>query len=200
MLVREAMTEPRLVLDEDATVVEAAAAFVERGVIAAPVVDGAGMLVGIVTEIDLLRDRFEPDPRATARPVSGPSDPPPLKVSEVMTRRVTTTTENGDAAELAERMVHTRLRCVPVLREGRVVGLVNRSDLLRVHTRPDHAVRDDLLAALAAGAPYLHGWQVSVHDGVARLDGDGAGPEERRLAAAIARTVPGVARVLVDGE
>ncbi|MFC7745513.1 BON domain-containing protein [Nocardiopsis composta] len=69
-----------------------------------------------------------------------------------------------------------------------------------MHTRPDHAVRDDLLAALAAGAPYLHGWQVSVHDGVARLDGDGAGPEERRLAAAIARTVPGVARVLVDGE
>lgn len=199
MLIKEAMTAPRVALRPDMTVRDAAAAFVEHGALAAPVVDGSGRLVGIVTEIDLLRDRFEPDPRASARPVPRPGTPPPRTVAQVMTRSVLTVTENSDVAELTERMVHTRIRCVPVLREGRLLGMVTRGDLLRVHSRTDEQVEADLLAALTDGGPYLTGWSVRVCEGTAHLRSEGSSNGAgRRLATTIARTVPGVNRVVVD--
>ncbi|WP_046468537.1 CBS domain-containing protein [Allosalinactinospora lopnorensis] len=197
MLVEEAMTPARVVLTPDMPVQAAAAALVENGLIAAPVVDDAGVLAGIVTEIDLLRDRFEPDPRASARPVAEPEGAPPQTVSQVMTRAVVTTTENSDVAELSERMVHSRIRTVPVLRAGRVVGMVGRGDLLRAHTRTDEQIHADLVDALANSGPYLHGWKIRVHNGVARLTGGGTAPDEH-LVATIARTVPGVARVVIE--
>lgn len=199
MLVREVMSRAEPVLDEGMTVREAAAALLENGAQTAPVADAEGALVGIVSEVDLLHDRFVPDPRASALPRPGASGPAPATVGQVMTRTVVTTTEYGDAAELAERMFHTRLRCVPVLREGRVVGLVTRTDLLRMHTRTDEEVRRDVRAALAEGAPYAGDWSVDVFEGAVRLARPGADARERRLALTVAGTVPGVTRVAVDG-
>ncbi len=200
MLVREVMSRAEPVLAEGMTVREAAVALLEHGAQTAPVVDAQGSLVGIVSEVDLLHDRFVPDPRARALPRPGPAAPAPATVGGVMTRTVVTTTEYGDAAELAERMFHTRLRCVPVLREGRVIGLVTRTDLLRVHTRDDDEVRRGVRAALAEGAPGAGDWAVDVFEGSVRLSRAGAGDHERRLALAVAATVPGVIRVTVgDG-
>lgn len=197
MLVKEVMNEPSVVLHEETPVREAASALISQGAIAAPVVDDRERLAGIVTEIDLLRDRFEPDPRASVLPVSGPLESPARQVAEVMTRAVVTTGENTDVAELAERMVHNRIRCVPVLRQGSVVGLVTRTDLLRVHTRSDEQIHADVLRAMSDGGPYLHGWSVRVEEGIVHISGEGL-PAEERLAGTIARTVPGVSRVVVD--
>ncbi|MDA2806878.1 CBS domain-containing protein [Nocardiopsis suaedae] len=198
MLVDAVMTAPRAVLSAEATVSEAARLFVERGVAAAPVLDGSGGLLGIVTEIDLLRERYEYDPRASARPVAEPPAPLAERVSDVMTREVVTVTENTDAARLVDLMVRDRIRWVPVVRAGRVVGMVGRGDLLRMQWRPDAETTSDLRSALAEGAPYLHWWTAEVRDGVAYLDCRGAGPEECRTAEGVARTVAGVGRVVVD--
>lgn len=92
-----------------------------------------------------------------------------------------------------------RIRWVPVMRSGRVVGMVGRGDLLRMQWRPDAETTSDLRSALAAGAPYLRRWTAEVRDGVAYLGCAGAGPEERRTAEGIARTVAGVSRVAVEG-
>lgn len=198
MLVKEVMTASRVVLKEDMPVQQAAQAFVAHSVLGAPVVGGDGELKGIVTEIDLLRDRFEPDPRAHEAPVAEPENPPPPRVADVMTRTVVATTELADVAELADRMLRSRIRCVPVLREGRVVGMVSRGDLLRLQARPDGHVRADVLRALAEKGPYLPELRVGVHGGIAHLAGESTEPQ-RRLAASIARTVPGVSRIVFDG-
>lgn len=197
MLVKDAMTAPGALLSEEMTVRDAAVVLVRHGEIAAPVVDESGVLRGIVTEIDLIRDRFEPDPRATARPAPESDTEPPRTVGEVMTRSVVTTAEHADVAELAERMVADRIRVVPVLRAGRVVGMLGRGDLLRVHARTDEEVSAEIVEALAEGGPYLHGWDVRVRDGIVHLTGRGQ-EADRRLAARIARTVAGVSRVVVD--
>ncbi|MBB6171566.1 CBS domain-containing protein [Nocardiopsis mwathae] len=199
MLVREAMTPPRLLLAEDTRLKEAAAAFVRTGVQAAPVIGPSGKLCGIVTEIDLLRDRLEADPRASIAPRPAPESPLPRRISDVMTRQVITTTEVGDVAELAQRMYHARIRCVPVVREGTVIGMVCRRELLRAYARPDTRIRDEVLTALSVRGPYTRGWDVRVADGVAHLSGrNGHTPAEESLVASIARMVPGVSRVVVE--
>ncbi|MFD0776301.1 CBS domain-containing protein, partial [Streptomonospora algeriensis] len=185
-------------LSAETPVRRAARLFVERGAAAAPVLDEHGALLGIVTEIDLLREGYEPDPRASALPVTEPASALPERVADVMSPDVVTTAENADVARLVDLMVRDRLRWVPVVRDARVVGMVGRGDLLRFHCRPDTDVAADLRAALEAGAPYTEPVSAEVHDGVAHLAREGATPEQRRTAANIARTVPGVSRVVYD--
>ncbi|WP_232524190.1 CBS domain-containing protein [Nocardiopsis gilva] len=193
------MTAPRLLLTEDTRVKEAAAEFVRTGVEAAPVIGAGGTLSGIVAEVDLLRDRMEADPRASMIPRSEPRTPLPLRVADVMTRRVVTATEVGDVAELADRMCRARVRCVPVVDEGSVVGMVCRRELLRSYARPDDRIRREVLTALSVRGPYTRGWDVRVRDGVAHLSGsNGHSASESSLVASIARTVPGVSRVVVE--
>lgn len=169
MLVEDVMTAPGAMLATDAPVREAARLFVEHGATAAPVLDEGSVLRGLVTEIDLLRERYEPDPRASALPVAEPDSPLPECVADVMTREVVTATEPTDVAGLIDLMIRYRVRSVPVVRDGRVVGMVDRGDLLRSLCRPDTDVTADLRAALETGAPYMEPWNVEVHDGVARL-------------------------------
>lgn len=199
MLVAQVMRTPPVLLTEDSPIREAAAEFVEQGVIAAPVVDHAGELVGIVTEIDLLRHGFLTDPRATEVRGPEPDREPPRTVGEVMTRTVVTTRENHDVAELTELMVRERIRTVPVVRGGRLVGLVGRTDLLRAHSRPDAHTETALAEALSVGAPYIKGWKATVTEGAARISAPDANAAEQGLLALVARTVPGVNRVLVTG-
>ncbi|MDS1272370.1 CBS domain-containing protein [Lipingzhangella sp. LS1_29] len=198
LLVKEMMTAPRMVLAPHTTVREAARLFAEQEATAAPVVDDTGALLGIVTEIDLLRDRFEADPRAWARPVDASPPAPPESVTDVMTREVVTIAENNDVADLVDLMVRRRLREVPVLRAGRVVGMLSRGDLLRMHYRTDAEVLADLRAALAEGAPYVEQCSAQVRDGFVHLDCENISAQQRRLVTSIARTVPGVSRVIVD--
>lgn len=199
MLVAQVMRTPAVLLTEESPIREAAAEFVERGVIAAPVVDHAGELVGIVTEIDLLRHGFLTDPRATEVRGPEPDREPPRTVGEVMTWTVVTTRETQDVAELTELMVRERIRTVPVVRGGRLVGLVGRTDLLRAHSRPDDQVEAALAEALSEGAPYVRGWEATVTEGAARICAPGANAAEQGLLALVARTVPGVNRILVVG-
>ncbi|MFF5262387.1 CBS domain-containing protein [Actinomadura viridis] len=199
MLIREVMTAPVVTLPREATVRQAIRVLHEHDITAAPVVERNGRLAGIVSEMDLLRGAFEADPRAFARPVAAPGGPPPRRVEEVMTARVRTARPNSDAAELADMMIRTGIKSVPVLDGTVLVGVVSRRDLIAVLARGDARVRDDVVAALAGhGAPGDGPWVVTVRDGVVELSGP-ADEASRRLAGVLARTVPGVTRVVVHG-
>ena len=193
MLVREAMTSPVVTIPPGATVRQAVRVLDEHEITALPVVDG-GRLVGIVSEMDLLRGEFEADPRAFARPVATPGTPSPRHVGDVMTRGVRTARPTADVAELAEMMMKTRIKSVPVLDGRDIVGIVSRRDLVAILARGDARIRDDVLAAIAeyGAAP----WEVSVYDGAVELQGT-AGESARQIAEVLARTVPGVTRVSV---
>ncbi|WP_084959950.1 CBS domain-containing protein [Thermoactinospora rubra] len=194
MLVREVMTSPVVTVRPADPVRRAIRSLYGHNVTAAPVVDEDGRIVGVVSELDLLRGEFEPDPRAHLRPVAGAAVPPPRTVAEVMTSPVVTVTETTDVADAVELMVGKRVKSLPVTREGLVVGILSRRDLMAMLARPDEELRRDVETALREQYPTGPRWQVAVRDGIAELTGP-AHPDADAIADVIARTVPGVVRV-----
>ncbi|MGI8334312.1 CBS domain-containing protein [Actinomadura scrupuli] len=198
MLVREVMTTPVVTVPPAASIRQAVRLLYEQNITAAPVVDDEGRLAGIVSEMDLLRREFEADPRAFARPAATPDEPPPHRVAEVMTRETRTVRETTDVAELADLMITTGLKSVPVLRGDTLVGIVSRRDLMGVLAHSDARIRDDVLAAIEELLPGATTWSVSVQDGTVRLRGR-ADPRTQEIVDVLARTVPGVSRVDIVG-
>lgn len=195
MLIREVMTTPVVTVAPRATVRQAIRVLHEHAVTAAPVAGDDGRMVGIVSEMDLLRGAFEADPRAFARPVGASDEPPPRLVEHVMTTEVRTARPNSDAAALADMVIETGIESVPVLDGTALVGIVSRRDLIAVLARGDARIRDDVNALLVEYGEERH-WSVTVQDGIVTLHGR-AGESTRRLADVLARTVPGVTRVAV---
>src|SRR5438270_2671514 len=103
-----------------------------------PVVDGEGRLLGILTESDLLRKEElkngGEDPRATAR-----------TAAEAMTRAVVSVTADQAVAEAARLMHQSSVRHLPVTdRDGRLIGIVARADLLKVFLRSVESIRREI--------------------------------------------------------
>ncbi|HZE29919.1 MAG TPA: CBS domain-containing protein [Actinoallomurus sp.] len=193
MLVREVMTTPVVTVPSGCTVRQAARLLYERNITAAPVLDQQGRIVGIVSEMDLLRGVFEPDPRARVRPAASPASPPPATVEEIMTPDVRTARETDDVLQLTNLMVTMRVKSVPVVRDGDLVGIVSRRDLMRMLAHEDERIRDDVLAALEAVSTGTAMTRVTVRDGVVELYGEDS---PAGISDVIARTVPGVVRVI----
>lgn len=190
MLARQIMTRPVRTVRPETTIRAAAALLLEHRITAAPVLNGHGELVGIVSESDLVGDRFAHDPRSQAMPVV--DEPPgPQRVGEVMNRTVVVLGPSADAADLAETMLATDVRSIPIVEGDAVVGIVSRRDLLRTLIRDDADIRAEVLARLGTFRTGGCDWDVEVTDGSVQLLGtydDVSG----RAALAAARTVPGV--------
>jgi CBS domain-containing protein len=91
------------------------------------------------------------------------------------------------------------IRSLPVVDAGRVVGVVSRSDLLRVLAREDDEIADDLQAALAAELGPHHDVEVGVLAGVVTVSS--GSPAALPVAALVAARLPGVVRVQTpDGD
>lgn len=198
MLVREVMTTPAITVRVDDTVRYAAELLLRHRIASAPVLDADDQLVGIVSEADLLRGRTERDPRAHLRPADERRDLPATLVADVMTSRPLWVRAGADVDDAARLLLDHGIKAAPVCDGRRVVGVVARRDLLRGFARPDDDIRRDvlrLLDELGQGTD----WHVQVDDGVVAVSGPH--PERRqRIAAVLARTVPGVVRVRQDGE
>ncbi|MFO1048316.1 MAG: CBS domain-containing protein [Geminicoccaceae bacterium] len=140
----EVMTRHPVTARPDMSVREAAMLLLEHRISAVPVVDAAGKLVGIVSEGDLVRrgevirdekqswwleaiaegERMAPELVAYLR--SGDRT-----VSHLMTREVVTVEEATPLPEVARLLEQRGIKRVPVLRDGRVVGIVSRADLIK---------------------------------------------------------------------
>ena len=193
MFVSDVMTSPAVTVTADTSIKAAARLLRARDVAAAPVVDGTGALVGIVSEIDLLRGTLVPDPVAHLLPVTADADSPPGRVADVMTRDVRVLLPHSDLYDAARALRASGIRSMPVVDGGAVVGVVSRSDLLRVLAREDEEVARDLDAALAAELGPRAGVHVEVVSGVVSLPSDSE--SERAVAALLASRIPGVVRV-----
>ncbi|MBG0815509.1 CBS domain-containing protein [Planomonospora sp. ID82291] len=198
MLVREVMTEAVVTVRSTDPVRRAVRVLHAADITAAPVLGEDGGLIGIVSEMDLLRGEFERDPRASARTVLGHGARLPLLVEEVMTPEVVSVTPTTDVVELVDLMVGKRIKSLPVVADGRLAGIVSRRDLLAVLARTDEDLRADVRAALREQYPAGPHWEVSVRDGVAELRGHAGDPADR-IADLLARTVPGIVRVTHSG-
>ena len=191
MLAREIMSSPVVTAEPGLPIKDAARLLDFNEITALPVVDEQQRLVGIVSEADLLRGEIAHDPRGHARPVEDDKERA-ATVSDVMTLGVITANENTDAADIARLMLDTAVKSIPVTHGARVVGIVSRRDLIRVIATRDDWIEDEIRQLFADAG--IKGWDVEVVDGEARLVGAGS-PEDTRVAAVLARTVAGVARV-----
>ena len=110
--VRDVMTSEALTTTPETPVAEVAQLLLARGLGGLPVVDGTGSLVGMVSDLDLIGKRG-------------------ATVAQVMSRGVVTVGEEATLEEVIALMGLHGIRRVPVVRDGRPVGIVSRTDLLR---------------------------------------------------------------------
>jgi acetoin utilization protein AcuB len=141
MFVRERMTSPAVTITPDTRLQAALTLLHQRQFRRLPVVDAQGTLVGIVSERDLL---YASPPPATLLRGRELSDlVAGLRVEEIMTREVITTTPGAFIEEAARLMVEHKIGGLPVVDgEGRVVGVITETDLFRALIdlyRADHA-------------------------------------------------------------
>ena len=109
-----------LMLDEGATVIEAARAMTAKKVGAVLVTTGSGRLAGIFTERDLM-----------SRVVVARKDPERTTLRDVMTRDVFSVGVDAEVKSVRSELQQRHIRHLPVVVEGRVVGILSLRDLLR---------------------------------------------------------------------
>jgi len=129
------MTSPVITLRPDAPVQAAAALLCSHGFTSAPVVDAAGALVGIASEADLMRGRIVPDGCVV------PAEPDST-VGEGMAHASAAMRPEDDLADVVALMIDARTRSVPIVEDGKLVGIVTRRDVLRGVARRDLTADD----------------------------------------------------------
>jgi CBS domain-containing protein len=130
--VRELMTESPPSTRADTLLREAARDMVRSGISALPVIEADGMLVGMLSERELMRHMLSLASinGSTPRPQSG-VERARRTVRDVMTRQVLCVSPDQPLAEVASLMTNKDVDRVPVVEEGRLVGFLTRGDIVR---------------------------------------------------------------------
>jgi CBS domain-containing protein len=219
MLARDVMTAQVMTIRPDTLIAAAVAQMVAARVSGLPVVDPAGHLVGILTEGDLLR-RFELG-TTRHRPawlnfLRGPGQAAAdyvrtrtLHVMDIMTPSPISVAPDAPLAQVVGVMEQAKIKRVPVVADGQVIGIISRGDLVRalsgllsalpVDIRGDAAIQADILAEIDG-----QGWSAMAHVGVAvdhgrvRLDGIAQTDAVKTALRVAAERVPGVIAVQND--
>jgi CBS domain-containing protein len=122
-IVREVMTVDPTAVSRDVTVREAARLLVERDVGPLPVVDG-DLLVGIVTDRDLV-----------VRVLADDRDPASTTVGEIASTTVVAIGPDEELERARGLMAEHGVRRLPVVEEGRLVGILSQGDVERAQRR-----------------------------------------------------------------
>jgi CBS-domain-containing membrane protein len=211
MHAKEVMTRDVVTVGPDTPVREIAERLLAHRISAVPVVDGAGKLLGIVSEGDLMRrpesgterrgswwlglfDSSEDRLREFAKSRG-------QRARDVMTREVVSVGERTPLDKVAALLEKRRIKRVPVVRGGKLVGIVSRANLLRGlvaekrTARPspsDPALRKKVLAAIRTSGARSEFIDVVVSGGVVHLWGGVYSQEDRAAIRAAAESTPGV--------
>ena len=195
MRARDVMTTPVITIDADARVIDAAEQLSANQITSMPVLDADGRLVGMISELDILRGRLAHDPRSHMRRDEHDMPDPDKTVRSVMTPVVVCLTEFADVADIAETMVEGEMRAIPIVDGPRILGIVSRRDLLRTLVRSDETIAAEIRARLEGQPGVPEDCAVSVTDGIVTIVGRFQTTSEREVVDALARTVSGVQRV-----
>jgi CBS domain-containing protein len=150
----------------------------DQRVSAFPVVDEDNKVLGIVSETDLLAkealggtvpDTLASMPRQRERlRVAG------LTAGELMTRPAVTIGPDAPVSHAARLMYNKRVKRLPVIDDdGTLIGIVSRSDVLSVYSKPDAVIREEVSSELIRGAFLADpaAFSVAVNDGIVTLTG-----------------------------
>ncbi len=194
---------------------EIAALMTEKRISGIPVVSADGKVVGIVSESDLLRRseigteptrkwwlNFFSDPDALARQYTKTHG---LRAEDVMTRPVISVSEDADLSEIASTLERQKIKRLPVLRDGKLVGIISRADLVRALSQAAEAERppvdDEVLEKVLLEKMRAQDWldgtfiNLAVRNGVVELNGAIASAEQRRALRVLIEEMDGIHRI-----
>jgi CBS domain-containing protein len=189
MRVNDLMSSPPISVEPNLGLKEVAEIMLHHGVSTVPVVDRSDGIVGILSETDLLeiQARRQAAPQAQeAREVRIASD--------VMTNAVISTTPETYLDDLVRLMIEHHVKRVPVVADGRLVGMISRTDVIRVLTRPDDDIAREVTEALRHDGLLIDPIGFEVSHGVVAFWGVSA-PGLRAHLRALAHEIPGVIAV-----
>jgi CBS domain-containing protein len=212
MKAKDVMTVEVISVEPDASIMQAVRLMLQNRISGLPVIDAKGQLKGILTEGDLLRRGELGTQRHRSRWIEFLIGPGQLaseyvqacgrKVREVMSTDVQVATEDMPLQELVGIMERHRIKRMPVLRDGKVVGIVSRANLLHALASlardsktdlRDDEIREHILSKLreTSWAP-LSLVNIIVRDGIVQLWGAILDGRQRDALLVVAENAPGV--------
>lgn len=219
MRARDIMTTDPVTVPPDMPLEAVASKMADRAISGLPVVDADGRLVGLVTDGDLMRRLSAKEDKpasffaallgADAEQAQAYARAHGRRVRDVMSTDLATVNEDATVEEVAHILETRRIRRVPVLRDGKLVGVVSRADLMRAVMAPvgtttseeasDPRIRREIFAAMRA-EPWISTRFVfpSVKDGVVTFHGYLGAQEAMTALRVLAEGVPGVKQVIFD--
>ena len=135
---KELMNTSVITIARDEDIYEAVCTMALNNITGLPVVDEDGTLVGIITEKDVLTLLCE-------------QEDAPGKVADFMTTDVVCFQQDNSISEIAESFRQNHFRRVPILDDGKLVGIISRRDIIRYIRdlrREDEVLRDSILELL----------------------------------------------------
>ena len=216
MKARDIMTSEVATVRLETSVREIAALMMEKNISGVPVVSDDGTIVGMVSEGDLLHRAevgterkhkwwfrlFADSETAALEYVKAHG----LSAADVMSRYVISVRDEADLRDVADILDSHRIKRVPVLRDGRLVGIISRRDLVRALSQVQGASADVKVDNAALHRALRdrfrsHSWlndsyvNVTVHDGVVELWGFVVSADQHRALKVLVEETPGVVRV-----
>jgi len=215
MRVHEIMTCNVVTVEPEASIMRAVRLMLQNRISGLPVVDAKGQLIGIVTEGDFLRRGELGTERRRPRWIEFLVGPGRLaneyvqsrgrKVEELMTSELVIIAATAPIAEAVDLMERHRIKRLPVVEGGKLIGIVSRANLLHALATVARAVKPavpgndveirERILAERAKQPWAPCINVVVREGVVNLFGTITDERERRAFIVAAENVPGVKAV-----
>ena len=206
MKVQDIMTREVVTIGPEADLRDVAAVLIENGISGLPVCGVQRELLGIVSEADIVVK--EGGPRDESRLLgrlrgtsASAQKARALKVKDAMTAPVVTISPYVSVAEAARRMSDLGIKRLPVVKDGELVGIVSRTDLVRAFVRSDAEIAREIKEDILRRTLWLDvpdAVQVHVERGAVHLNGQVETATDAVLLQRLVARVPGV--VSVDGE
>lgn len=207
MRVRDVMTTNVASVRVDATFREVVRVLIDRNLSGVPVVDAVGRVVGVVTESDLLaKEAYPPrqDDRAFGRAIVewiAGRDPiavnkaRALRTADLMSQPPVTIDPDATVHEAARRMIERTVKRLPVVKDGMLVGVVSRHDIIRVYARPDATLAAEVEERLFQSLYPPSQIRVRVDKGIAVVEGTVPYQSDVRIISNLVAAVDGIIRV-----
>jgi CBS-domain-containing membrane protein len=197
--VRDIMTRRVVSVREDASFKEMADMLRRTRISAFPVIDSANRVIGLVSAADLLvKEAVQATGTslvAALRHVCEEDKAKGVTAADLMTHPAIRIGPDAAVAEAARIMYDPRIKRLPVVdTAGRLLGIVSRTDVLAVFSRPDNEIRDEIvhqaLPAAVIGKPGEY--ELAVREGIVTISGEPHSEQAARALLDAARHVQGV--------
>ncbi|HXN91326.1 MAG TPA: CBS domain-containing protein [Candidatus Sulfotelmatobacter sp.] len=195
--VSDLMTRAVVVVDPAASFKTCVRTMRMHGVGALPVTS-RGKVVGIISVTDLMLKEFRPSARERYAPRTVRAKDDGLTAARLMTPDPVTISANAPLAAAVRLMYEHRINRLPVVdAEKRLVGIISRSDVLRVFLRSDLSIKREVAQGLLEKLPFAGRGHIKpeVRDGVVTLEGDFENSMLTDLLPRLVASVPGVVGV-----